>query len=70
MYDGLEWLKIKLYWTNLTLPEIIKSKSEMKDAILAAGSNEKKYMINKVSNCKYYKFSSEKITTIKHDFVI
>jgi len=30
MYDGLEWLKIKLSWTNLTLPKVIKSKSEMK----------------------------------------
>jgi len=52
------------------LAKTIKSKNEINNAILATGLNEKKDMINKVAYCKYYKFFSEKITTIKHDFVI
>jgi len=56
MYNGLEWLKLKLPWKNLTLPKTIKSKNEMKDAILTAGPNKKIYDYNKVPNCKYYTF--------------
>lgn len=55
MYNGLEWLKLKLPWKNLTLPKTIKSKGEMKDAILSAGPNKKIYDFNIVPNCKYYK---------------
>lgn len=53
MYNGLEWLKLKLPWKNLTLPKTIKSKSEVKDAILTARPNSKIYDFNNVPNCKY-----------------
>jgi len=54
MYNGLEWLKMKLPWKTFTLLKTIKSKNEMRDAILIAGSNEKIYDFNNVPNCKYY----------------
>jgi len=56
MYNGLEWLKLKLPWKNLTLPKTIISKNEMKDAILTAEPKKKIYNFNNVPNCKYYKF--------------
>ncbi|XP_060867600.1 nucleosomal histone kinase 1-like isoform X2 [Metopolophium dirhodum] len=53
MYNGLEWLKLKLPWKNLTLAKTIKSKNEMKDAILTAEPNKKIYDFNNVPNCYF-----------------
>lgn len=52
MYNGLEWLKLKLPWEGQTLPKTIICKSKMKDAILAAGPKEKVYDFDQVPLCK------------------
>jgi len=62
MYNGLEWLKLKLPWKNLTLAKTIKSKNEMKDEILTAEPNKKIYDFNNVPNCKYINSFNEKTT--------
>lgn len=53
MYNGLEWLKLDLPWKGKTLPNTIKSKSEMRDKILSAGPKEKVYNFNSVPKSKY-----------------
>lgn len=53
MYNGLEWLKLKLPWKGQTLPKTIKAKIEMKDEILRIGANEKIYDYDRVPYCKY-----------------
>lgn len=51
MYNGLEWLRLDLPWKDKTLPNTIKSKSEMKDVILAAKPREKVYNFVSVPQC-------------------
>jgi hypothetical protein len=53
MYNGLEWLKLKLPWTGQALSKTIKSKNQMKETILAAGPEEKIHDFVKVPHCKY-----------------
>lgn len=63
MYNGLEWLKLNLPWKGQTLQKCIKSKSEMKDAILSG--KESKYNFKNVPKSNYskllFKFGSFKI---------
>lgn len=54
MYNGLEWLRYNLPWKGQTLPKTIKSKSEMKNIILAAGPKDKIYDFDKVPQCKQH----------------
>lgn len=51
MYNGLEWLRYNLPWKGQTLPKTIKSKSEMKNTILAAGPKDKIYDFDTVPRC-------------------
>lgn len=53
MYNGLEWLKLSLPWKDKTLPKTIKSKTEMKEAILAADSKGKIDNFDNIPQCKY-----------------
>ncbi|VVC32408.1 Protein kinase domain,Protein kinase-like domain,Protein kinase, ATP binding site,Serine/threonine- [Cinara cedri] len=53
MYNGLEWLKLKLPWKGETLSKTITSKVEMKDEVLKAGPKEKIYNYDKVPHCYF-----------------
>lgn len=65
MYNGLEWLRLDLPWKGKTLPNTIKSKSQMKDVILAAKPKEKVYNFDSVPHCEYHQLILKIIPSIE-----